>query len=128
MSLNGVQGLLLVPSLQVALEVVLLCGAVITIGAPVGPFSRVGPQMDGQLGGGLAGFATEAAAVVRTLVVGRNIVKGREKVAGWRVTYECGDSLGLSWRRMAHIQAGHGLRHQPQGHASVTAECLQETK
>ena len=107
---------------------VLLCGAVITVGAPVGTLASVGPQVDGQLGGGLAVLATEATAVVGALVVGRNIVKGRKEMAGWRVTYECGDRVGFSWRRVAHVQAGHGLCHQPQGHASVAAECLQETK
>ncbi|MPC09239.1 hypothetical protein E2C01_001844 [Portunus trituberculatus] len=98
------------------------------VGTSVGTLPRVGPQVDGQLRGGLAVLATEAAAVVVALVVGRNIVKGRKKMAGWRVTYECGDRMGFSWRRVAHVQAGHGLCHQSQGHASVAAECLQETK
>lgn len=58
----------LVPPLQVALDVVLLRGPVVAVGAAVGPLPRVGPQVDGQLGGGLAMLATEPAAVVGPVV------------------------------------------------------------
>lgn len=128
MSVSGVGHQLLVPPLQVALEVVFLRGAVITEGASVRPLACVCPQVDGQLGGCLAVFATVAAAVVRALVLVGDIVKRREEVRGRGVAYICGDGMGLPWRRVAHVQTGHGLRHQPQGHASVAAHALQEIK
>lgn len=114
----GVLDELFVSSLQVALYVVLLRGPIVAVRTAKRPLSRVRPQVDGQLRWRVAQLAAELAAVGH--------------VVGWRLCGE-GREVGSLARCccscVGHVQAGHGLRHQPQGHAaSVAAHALQETK